>query len=211
MTRPPTEDRSPGPRFPDFDVLSQSERWDSVTAGVVLARLGPQPPLRHFTPEQEAVARPLLDLILDQHDGTSRLPVVEVIDSRLAEMVTDGWRYDDMPHDPEAWTASLEALDGDARSRFAHGYPDCTDAERTLLLEGLLELGAGEWHGMVAAHVWSLWYRYACSALYAHPWTWNEIGFPGPAYPRGYKNSGVNEREPFEVADHRAVDPVQDA
>ena len=30
---------------------------------------------------------------------------------------------------------------------------------------------------------------------------WDEMGFPGPAYPRGYKNLGLGKREPFEVAD----------
>ena len=37
------------------------------------------------------------------------------------------------------------------------------------------------------------------------------MGFPGPAYPRGYKNLGVGRLEPFEVADRRpAEDPVGD-
>jgi hypothetical protein len=40
---------------------------------------------------------------------------------------------------------------------------------------------------------------------------WDEIGFAGPAYPRGYKNIGVNAREPFEVPDHHlADDPVRE-
>ena len=44
-----------------------------------------------------------------------------------------------------------------------------------------------------------------------HLSAWNEIGFPGPAYPRGYKNPGVDAREPFEVRDTRpADDPVTD-
>ncbi|HEX3976800.1 MAG TPA: hypothetical protein VHW96_11080, partial [Solirubrobacteraceae bacterium] len=41
-----------------------------------------------------------------------------------------------------------------------------------------------------------------------HPWAWNEIGFPGPAYPRGYLNAGINARERWEVADHDDADPV---
>ncbi|MDM4723605.1 hypothetical protein QTQ03_30055 [Micromonospora sp. WMMA1363] len=49
----------------------------------------------------------------------------------------------------------------------------------------------------------SLWTRYACTAFYAHPDAWSEMGFPGPAYPRGYKNTGVDRREPFEVVDTR--------
>ena len=80
-------------RFPGFDALDQADAWDPVTAGVVLARLGPLPPLRFFTPQQESVARPLLDLILAQHEEP-RVPVFEMVDQRLAELTTDGWRYD---------------------------------------------------------------------------------------------------------------------
>ena len=61
--------------------------------------------------------------------------------------------------------------------------------------------------------MWSLWTRYACTAFYSHPWAWNEIGFPGPAYPRGYLNPGVDAREHWEVTDAGTedsdVDPVK--
>ena len=33
--------------------------------------------------------------------------------------------------------------------------------------------------------------RHICEAFYGHPWAWNEIGFPGPAYPRGYAAFGT--------------------
>ena len=60
--------------------------------------------------------------------------------------------------------------------------------------------------------MWSLWTRYACAEFYAHPWAWNEIGFGGPAYPRGYKVRGQagahGGRERWEVADHDDSDPV---
>jgi hypothetical protein len=207
VTRLPLDDRHGSPRFPGFDVLSQTEAWDPVTAGVVLARVGPQPPLRYFTPTQEAVARPLLDLILDQHEEP-RVPVFEMIDQRLAELTTDGWRYEDLPPDPEAWSTSLEALDDDANDRHGHGYAECSPDERVSLLQDFLDLCDQKWHGMRADRVWSLWHRYACTAFYSHPWSWNEIGFPGPAYPRGYKNLGVNKLEPFEVRDHHPVDPT---
>ena len=37
------------------------------------------------------------------------------------------------------------------------------------------------------------------AAFYSHPWAWNEIGFGGPAYPRGYMRLGpTSTREPFE-------------
>ena len=55
--------------------------------------------------------------------------------------------------------------------------------------------------------MWSLWTRYACTAFYSHPAAWDEIGFAGPAYPRGYKNIGIDKLEPFEVRD---ADPGDD-
>jgi hypothetical protein len=35
------------------------------------------------------------------------------------------------------------------------------------------------------------------------------MGFPGPAYPRGYLNPGVEARERWEVADSHPADPVR--
>ena len=186
------------PPFEGFDVLDLSGSWDPVTTGVVLSRLGPLPPLRYFEPPQEAVARPLLDAILDQHEEP-RVPVFEMIDQRLAELSTDGWRYEDLPPDPQAWSTSLDALDEDARSAHGVGYAACTREQQGALLQDVLDLGGKPWHGMPADQVWSLWSRYACTAFYSHPWSWNEIGFPGPAYPRGYKNLGIGRREPFET------------
>ena len=42
--------------------------------------------------------------------------------------------------------------------------------------------------------------------FYSHPAVWNEIGFGGPAYPRGYKALGIDKREPYEVEDARPHD-----
>lgn len=195
------------PRFPGFDVLAQADHWDPVTAGVVLARLGPPPPIRFFTPAEEAIARPLLDLLLDQRDEP-RVPVLEMIDARLAEQSTDGWRYEDLPEDGQAWQATLAALDEDARDAHDAGFARCDDETRRALIQTVQDLGAKPWHDLPASRVWSLWTRYACTAFYSHPWAWNEIGFGGPAYPRGYKNAGIGRREPWEVADHEDLDPV---
>ncbi len=64
------------------------------------------------------------------------------------------------------------------------------------------------WRGLPARHLWNLWTRYACAAFYAHPWAWNEIGFGGPAYPRGYKNIGFDRRESWEKPERDPRDPV---
>jgi hypothetical protein len=198
-------------RFPGFDAAGQARHWDRVTASVVLDRMGLPPDIRFFTPAQEAAATALCDQLLGQV-GEPLVPLVPLIDARLAEQQTDGWHYDDMPEDGQAWRESLAGLDADAQDKFGRDLAECASGEQQALIQAVQDLGAGDWHGLNAKHVWSLWTRYACTAFYADPRAWNEIGFPGPAYPRGYKNAGVAAREPFEVADVQpADDPVRGA
>jgi hypothetical protein len=191
-------------RFEGFDVLALSGAWDPVTTGVVLRRIGPRPPLRFFTVDEEAVARPLLDRLLAQ-DAEPRVPVFELIDERLAEGETDGWRYDDMPEDGMAWKRTLRHLAEDAEER-GGVYGDLGAGAQRDILERIRT--ATTWHGLPAGRVWSLWMRYACAAFYSHPTAWNEIGFPGPAYPRGYANLGLDRREHWEPREIDARDPV---
>jgi hypothetical protein len=193
-------------RFDGFDVLAQLSTWDEVTAGVVLRRLGPPQALRFFSPAEEAVASALVDHLLDQWDEP-KVPVLAMIDERLTEGSTDGWHYADMPTDGEAWRQTLAFLDSDAVDRHGRGFAYLSRDEQA---EGIQEVQdcRGDWRGLPATHVWSLWTRYACTAFYAHPWAWNEIGFGGPAYPRGYKNVGLDKREPWERPERGARDPI---
>ena len=192
-------------RFPGYDVLGQAPGWDAVTAGVVLRRLGPPPPRRFFTVDEEATARPLLDRLLAQ-DGEPRIPVFEMIDARLAEGETDGWRFADMPEDGDAWKQSLAHLDDDAAKAAGCRFHELRRSAQDGILESVRT--GDDWHGLPAPRVWSLWTRYACAAFYSHPWAWNEIGFGGPAYPRGYKALGLDHRENWERQEADARDPV---
>jgi len=210
MTRAGTPGAGGHDRFPGFEVLEQAGHWDGVTAGVVLSRVGMAPDIRFLTPEQEAIATALCDRLLGQ-DEEPRIAVVPMVDARLAEQETDGWHYDDMPEDGQAWQDSLRYLDADCQSRFSCGLALARIEDQQAVIQAVQDLGSKDWHGLNAGHVWSLWTRYACTTFYAHPSAWNEIGFPGPAYPRGYKNPGVDKREPFEVADARpSGDPVRE-
>lgn len=164
--------------------------------------------MRFFTPQEQAIATALVDDLLNQHEEP-KVPVVNLVDARLAENQTDGWHYLDMPEDGQAWRDSLAQLDAQAVASFGSGFALCSREQRATLIQAVQDLGSGDWHGVNAEHTWSLWTRYACTAFYSHPSAWNEIGFSGPAYPRGYKNPGLDKLEPYEVHDARpAADPI---
>jgi hypothetical protein len=184
-------------RFPGFDVVSQRPHWDPRTRRAVLHRLGPFGPARFFSAEEEPTCRALLGSLLALE--TDDVPVFELVDERLADGVSDGWRYDDMPPDEEAWRASIAELRRRSFARLAA-------PARRELLESVRT--ADRFAGMPAPRLWELWMRSACTAYYSHPAAWSEIGFGGPAYPRGYKNVGLDRREPWEVEEVDARDPV---
>ena len=100
------------------------------------------------------------------------MPIAQLIDARLADEKTDGWRYDDMPEDGQAWRDCIGFLDEDAHAKFGQSFAQCPESDQRELIQAVQDAGSDDWHGLNAAHVWSLWTRYACTAFYAHPTAW---------------------------------------
>jgi hypothetical protein len=87
------------------------------------------------------------------------------------------------------------------------------DIDGKLEYVGKLHDGELDWDDLDSAKAWSVVMRHALSAFYSHPWAWNEIGFGGPAYPRGYMRMGVGDhrgRDPHEGEEAFGPDPVED-
>ncbi|MGO4385815.1 gluconate 2-dehydrogenase subunit 3 family protein [Specibacter sp. RAF43] len=202
----PLSERDGGGRFPGLHTASLASHWDEQTTAAVMQRLGRQPHMRYLSPSQEAAADALFNQLLGQREEP-RIPIVQMVDARLAEGQTDGWHFEEMTDDGRAWQLTLAWLDHDALLRCGTEFADASWEEQHRVLQSIQNLGKELWHDWPATRVWSLWTRYACTAFYSHPWAWDEIGFAGPAYPRGYKNLGLDARDPVEVADAR---PAQD-
>ncbi|MGH3609478.1 MAG: hypothetical protein ACRDRD_15495, partial [Pseudonocardiaceae bacterium] len=71
-------------------------------------------------------------------------------------------------------------------------------------------LSGASWERLNVARAWSVCLRSILAAFYSHPWAWNEIGFGGPAYPRGFmRRDTLGVREPFETPGATDEDPVR--
>lgn len=199
-------------RYPDFDVLDNADHWDEATRRVVLARLGPPGPLRFFSPEEEPTLRAFCDTVLAQ-DDEPRVPVAESVDAKLADDALDGYQYADLPDDRETWRLVLQGLDDVARRD--HGTQSFARAEQAVrdeIVDGFAHgrLSGGAWRQLNVSRAWSVCMRMVLGAFYSHPWAWNEIGFGGPAYPRGFMRLGpVGVREPYETPGATDEDPVR--
>ena len=198
-------------RYPDFDVLEQAEHWDEATRKAVLARVYDVPPVRFFDAREEATMRAFCDVVTAQ-DCEPRVPVLEMVDAKLHAGRLDGFQHADLPDDRDVWRLAARGLDDVARARGADAFANAPDDVKLEIVAAFHKgaLAGGVWDRLPAAKAFSVLMRAVLSAFYSHPWAWNEIGFGGPAYPRGYARLGIGLREAWEGEEQFDVDPVRD-
>jgi hypothetical protein len=201
-------------RYPDYDVLSQADHWDDVTRRVVLDRVENVPPIRFFDEAEARTLKAFCDVVLQQHEEP-RIPVLSYVDEKLFEGRRDGWQYYDLPDDDEVWRRVARGLDDEARAQAFDSFADAPVEAQDGIVHRFSkgDLHGGVWDTLNVKRAFSVVMRYAVQGFYAHPWSWNEIGFGGPAYPRGYAAFGspdLGEREHWEGEEALHVDAAKD-
>ncbi len=201
-------------RYPDYDVLAEADHWDEVTRRVVLDRVENVPAIRFFDEAEAATLEAFCDVATAQ-DAEPRIPVLAYIDEKLHSGRGDGWQYFDLPGDGETWCRVARGLDAEARRQSFDSFAAAPLDVQTGIVHRFsgAQLHGGVWDTLNVARAFSVVMRYVAQAFYSHPWSWNEIGFGGPAYPRGYSAFGsphLGEREPWETDEALHVDPVRD-
>ncbi len=194
-------------RYPDYDALAAIEQWDARTREVVLDRVRNVPELRFFDAAQARTLRAFCDLVTAQ-DSEPRIPVLEMVDARLHAGRLDGFRYAELPPDPETWRRVAAELDRSAELE-GHEHFAATDDECRQRLVERFAKGELDWE-LSIEKAWAVVMRMVLAAFYSHPWAWSEIGFGGPAYPRGFARLGAGQREHWESPPRFDVDPVAD-
>ena len=88
---------------------------------MVRQRLKEIPPIRFFTDEEARRLVAIIERILPQPDRNEcqKIPILPWIDEKLFEDKRDGYRYEGMPPQREAWRVGLEGINETARALFA--------------------------------------------------------------------------------------------
>jgi Gluconate 2-dehydrogenase subunit 3 len=198
-----------GDRYPGYDVLAKrnSISWNDKTRAVVDQRLSiPPDQHRFFADDEWRTLKALCDRIIPQLSDRAAAPLAAMIDEKVFTNATDGYRDARLPPLGEAWRRGLAALNTEAETKHGRLFHALSAGEQDGLLaaaqKGLAVHDA--WAGMPA----ELFFKKRAvhdivAAYYAHPNAWNEIGFGGPAAPRGYVRMGADRRDPWEAAEAR--------
>ena len=125
-------------RYPGYNVLDKwsSPDWDDQTRDVVRRRLEQVPPVRFFTADEAALIAAAAERIVPQPDRApdERVPIVPFIDERLHEDQRQGYRYEGIPPQREAWRAGLAGMDATARALYGRGFVALSGEEQDAVL-----------------------------------------------------------------------------
>ncbi len=195
--------------YPGYHTLEQRKFWDATTRELVVHRVTKVPEIRFFQPEEARLMEAVCGRVLPQDDREEayRIPIVPWIDDRLYSNRHDGYRFEDMPPDREAYQLGLKAINEIALHLHRRQFCDLTPLEQDEILETLHDgnpPAAQEiWNRMPVHGFWMLLVTDCVRVYYAHPWAWDEIGYGGPAYPRAYMRLERGEPEPWDRPEKR--------
>ena len=192
-------------RYPGYDVLAKrlTPSWNDKTREVIERRLAlPREP-RFLDPAEFAILSSIAERIVPQPTDRPPVPVAALVDDKLVHDRGDGFRAEGMPLQREAWQRGLAAIDAEARAAHGAGFAALDGADQDALLRKV-EAGSLDdptWGTMKPRTFWKQrLINDVVHAYYAHPTAWNEIGWGGPASPRGYVRLGYDRRDPWEAA-----------
>ena len=200
-------------RFPGYDVLAKrnSPSWNAKTRQVIDQHLAlPREP-RFLSPDEFRVLEAVCDRIVPQPADRAPVPVAAMIDAKLFEDKCDGYRDHRLPPLRKAWCHGLAGIEAEARRRHNVGFAQLEGAERDALLRAVQDGKiAADWGGMPAQVFFAKRLLFdIVTQYYGHPTAWSEIGFGGPASPRGYVRMDFDRRDPWEAAEAKPGDEAE--
>jgi hypothetical protein len=197
-------------RYPGYDVLAKrkSVSWNDQTRRVVDARMAVYLDAHAFFGDAEwptvvAICRRIAP---QPAERSHPAPLAAMLDAKLEADAGDGYRDARLPPQREAWRRAVAAFDAESRARFGQDFAALDGARQDAVLAAAQrgENVSDAWGDMRSDLFFAKRLLHdVVGAYYAHPVAWNEIGFGGPASPRGYVRMNFDRRDPWEASEAR--------
>jgi gluconate 2-dehydrogenase gamma chain len=196
--------------YPEGSVraLLQTDQVTPATRAALEARLnaptGYEP--QFFDADTYELLRAVAARIFPQPDRAAPIELAPAIDQRLLAGTADGWRYDAMPPDREAYRLGLGGINQAAQAQFGAPFGQLDELQQDVVIG---QLAAGQapgenWQQLPQHRFCEEMLAELTENYYAHPLAQEEIGYVGMADVPGWQHIGLNEheeREPREVKD----------
>ncbi|MBO0930521.1 gluconate 2-dehydrogenase subunit 3 family protein [Fibrella aquatilis] len=182
--------------------LLDTDHVTPATRQALQERLDKQPDwqgltLRFFTPDEAELLKQLTARLLPQPADREQIDVINPVDHRLAHNESDGWRYDVLPADPDAWRMGLTAFQEAAQAQFGKPFTQLDSPQQDQLI-GQMQQGTATGASLTALqskHFFEDMLAELVSLYVSHPLAQEEMGYVGMADKPRWDRIGLNELE----------------
>lgn len=140
--------------------------------------------------------------LIPQPERPQPVDLAGLLDARLADGASDGWRYAEMPREAVMHAHGLMGFDQTAQAGFGLAYVALSGAPQDTVLSAVQsgEAEGAVWALMNPARYFEELLAQLADIYYAHPLALEAIGYAGMADARGWHAIGLDERDAYEPA-----------
>ncbi|MDJ0367523.1 gluconate 2-dehydrogenase subunit 3 family protein [Hymenobacter sp. H14-R3] len=165
-----------------------------------LAETGAAYTPQFLAPETFRLLEAVAARLFPQPERPVPIPLAPSVDQRLAEGRADGWRYDALPPDREAYRLGLGGIQEIAQALFQADFEQLETGQQDDVIKALASgtPPGAVWQELPADRFFEEMLAEITEIYYAHPWAQDEIGYTGYADLPAWTKIGLNEKEPRE-------------
>ncbi|QMV44796.1 gluconate 2-dehydrogenase subunit 3 family protein [Cohnella cholangitidis] len=191
-------------RYPNFDVMREKEHWDQHTREIVTKRINTETfdTYRYFSSHESDTLLRLCAILLDDNRSPVISYVVQHFDSILQSGIGESQRKVGVPKQSDLIRSGLAWLDQACEERYGRKFVSLEEPVQEQAIQQVMNgdytrksnadpIPVKDWMDKMLSE--------AVAAYYSHPDIWSEIGYAGPAYPRGYVRSELGLTDPWEA------------
>jgi hypothetical protein len=188
-------------RYPQYDVLQEQEAWDSHTRDIVLARLEGGCKFHSLTLTEAEMLRAICSVLAGDNRADLIQFVLSHIDQSMDAQTGESERKDNVPKAGELVRTGLAGLDQWAITQKGQPFINMseTDQHSAVLALSQESLPMPTKHRFAQKALFNRLLSWTVESYYSHPTVWSEIGYGGPAYPRGYVRTSIGQTDPWEA------------
>lgn len=178
--------------------LLETDQVTEATRQALLERLTkPARQPTFFSADEFALLQAICERLIPQDEQSQSIDIAGGIDERLSENKANGWRYDTMPADGEAYRLGLQGIDESAQLLFQQPFKNLIGEQQDKILKAVQQQEAPGriWQELPADRFFEELLAEAVENYYSHPLAQEEIGYVGMADTPGWQRIGLNERE----------------
>ncbi|MEW6624251.1 MAG: gluconate 2-dehydrogenase subunit 3 family protein [Bacillota bacterium] len=188
--------------YKEFDVLRSFVKWDERTQRLIKDRMASGEKVVFFSEQEQELLLAVLEVVLAEKDEKLLKRVAAYIGDSLGNGHGKGYRDAALPDEKDLFRKGLQGIVDTAHELYqGRDFSKLTLEEKIAVIESL-KSGQGRgitWQSIDSKKFFKELLTAAVSSFYSQPEIWSEIGYAGPAYPRGYVRVELGGQDPWEA------------